>query len=90
MEEQNRLNGLQEEASLWPQEVELAADNSATGLLQDQWIVKPSTYETPIYSCKIYYLWTFYLYMAEDLKFQLRERKKCGFKLLLQSLPFML
>lgn len=76
MEEQNRLNGLQEEAALWPQEVELAADNSATGLLQDQWIVKPLTCETSIYPCKIYYLRAFYLYMAEDLKFQLREGGK--------------
>ena len=58
-EEQNRLNSLQEEAALWPREAELAADNSATALLQDQRIVKPFTRETPIYSCKIYYLWTF-------------------------------
>jgi len=41
-EEQNRLNSLQEEVALWPREAGLAADNSATALLQtskDQWIV---------------------------------------------------
>jgi hypothetical protein len=61
-EEKNQLNILQEEATLWLPGVELAADKSATALVQsneNQWIGKLFACETPIYSCKIYYLWTF-------------------------------
>lgn len=76
-EEHNRLSGLQEEAAL----VQSSEDKCMSKLF---------TCETSIYSCKIYFLWTFYLYMAEDLKLHLQGGKKCVFMLLLQSLPFML
>ena len=74
MEEHDWLSGLQEEAALWLWEAELACDKSEAALVQsseDKCMSRLFTCETPIYSCKIYFLWTFYLYMTEDLKLQL-------------------
>jgi hypothetical protein len=88
-EEQNRLNSLQEEVALWPREAELAADGSATALLQtskDQYIVKLFTCKTPVYSCNIYYLWTFLPLYGRRFEISFTGGKKCVFML---SLTFM-